>query len=118
MFLLAMELSRTQYSVIVLLPFVLRKVLLNFGQRTALSSASSELSQSRRRCSVKRTSPLSFWGTVAPQSLSGVVLSVVLSAVDFVVNEIDLQKAMTVGKERKINNLCALFYQVVFPTVL
>lgn len=56
-------------------------------------------------------------GTVAPQSLSGVELSVVLSAIDFVLNEIDLQKAMTVGEERKLNNPCALFYQVVFATV-
>lgn len=52
-------------------------------------------------------------GTVTPQSLSGVgielELSVVLPAIDFVLNEIDLQKAMTVGEEARINNLCVLF---------
>lgn len=45
-------------------------------------------------------------------------LSAVLPAIDFVLNEIDLQKAMTMGEEAKINNLCVLFYQVVFATVV
>lgn len=42
-------------------------------------------------------------GTVAPQSSSGartvLELNVVLSAVDFVLNEIDLQRAVRVGAE-------------------
>lgn len=45
-------------------------------------------------------------------------LSIVLSVIDFVLNEIDLQKAMTVGEEGKRNNPCLLFYQVVFAIVL
>lgn len=88
----------------------------------ALSLASSGLSQSGRRCLVKKPSPSSCWGHCSSSVFVGVgivlELSVILFAIDFVLNKIDLQKAVTVGEEGKINNLCVLFYQVVFATVL
>lgn len=36
-------------------------------------------------------------------------LSVILFAIDFVLNEIDLQKAVTVGEEGKIN-ICVCYF--------